>query len=119
MDKLNQLLQIFYHHQIVLKTFHFQTTSYAAHKASDAYLEKFATNMDRFMEVAQGVYGRVTLKEIDMKVQVGKDISCNVKDMVKVLSVGSGFYQNNTDLLAIRDEMLADANQLLYLLTFE
>ena len=29
-------------HQIVLKLFHFQTTTYGAHKASDAYLEKYA-----------------------------------------------------------------------------
>ena len=47
-------------HHIAMKMFHFQTDSYAAHKASDTYIEEFLKFHDTFMETAQGIYGKMT-----------------------------------------------------------
>ena len=119
---MEQLLFVFFEHQIKLKMFHFQTSNYGAHKASDKYLEKFAENFDRFMEVAQGIYNKLQTQEISLKFQLNNDenIKDELKKFAEILNNDSdSFYQNNKDLLAIRDEMLADVNQLLYLLTFE
>jgi hypothetical protein len=63
MEVLNKLAMNLLNHQIVLKLFHFQTDTYGAHIASDAYIETYAKNMDKFLEVAQGIYGKVTLKK--------------------------------------------------------
>ena len=64
--KLNNYLEEFTKHQLEMKMYHFQTKSYGAHKASDAYLVKYMVNMDQFMEVGQGNYGQVTMNKVSI-----------------------------------------------------
>jgi len=120
-DVLNKLLEVFFAHQIKLKMYHFQTKNYGAHKASDKYLEKFDANFDRFMEVAQGLYSKVTNTNLNFNIKMVTDSTINqeIENFANVLNNDVSFYKQNSDLLAIRDEMLADVNQLKYLLTFE
>lgn len=117
----NKLLTAFFMHQIMIKMLHFQTDSYGTHKALDAYLGKFSLNFDRFMEVSQGISGSSTLKTVDLKVKVATDnnIQSKLSDFGKLLSELSNTHDGHHDLLAIRDEMLADVNQLKYLLLFK
>lgn len=107
-------------HQVMMKLFHFQTKAYGGHKTSDAYLSKFLDNMDKFMEVAQGIYGRVDLKHFDICGDVVSDATIThyltkfgnyLSDMTHHIKC--------TDLLNIRDEMLGEVNQFKYLLTFK
>ena len=63
MNNVNKLTMNLLNHQVVLKLFHFQTETYGSHKASDEYLEKYALIMDKFLEIAQGIYGKITLKK--------------------------------------------------------
>jgi len=120
---LNRVLQMFYQHQMLIKTLHFQTKHYGAHKALDVHLAAFNLTFDRFMEVAQGIDGTVNIKEINIKAKTLTDSSATgylksfvkgVKEIWKAAEKGG-----HADLMAILDEVSADTNQLIYLLTFK
>ena len=119
---LNRLCMNLLNHQIVMKLFHFQTTQYGAHKASDAYIEKYANTLDKFLEVAQGIYGKVTLKKYSLAGSSHTD-----ENIIKHINGMTTYWRtkiddildNYTDLINIRDELIADADQLKYLLTFK
>ena len=121
MDRQNKLLKAFFLHQTTMKMLHFQTKFYGAHKAIDEYLEKFDGNFDRYMEVSQGIFGTTDLKKLDINIKVlnDKSVDSNLKDFGSLLEGLSKPLDKHPDLLAIRDEMLADSNQLRYLLTFK
>lgn len=121
MEMIERLLGIFFRHQIVIKMFHFQTKYYGAHKASDTYLDKFNSNFDQFMEVAQGRYGRITARNINLNVSTASDenIISELDDLINLLSEMERNFANIKELLAIRDTMMADAQQFKYLLTFK
>lgn len=119
---IEYLLEKFYEHIIQIKLLHFQTDRFGSHKALDAYLIKFDTNFDRFMEVAQADH-KVKNKKMNLNITMMTD-----NDVSNVLSkfnkeilqnMMEELYSDYPDLLAIRDEMLADSDQLKYLLKFK
>jgi hypothetical protein len=118
----DRILTQFFGHQTQIKMFHFQTKKWGAHKASDAYLCKFGANFDRFMEVYQGAYKKVQTPEIKVNLQMLNDenIVQNLAEFVKWLKAMDSAQDNalseQPGLLAIRDEMVADVQQLIYLL---
>ena len=112
----------------MVKLFHWKTTSYATHKATDELYTKLNSNIDSFIEVLLGKTGFRTdlmsnknIKLVDLssadslkrEVESFKDylISLNDNSSMKKMS--------NTDLYNIRDTILGDMNQFLYLLTFK
>jgi hypothetical protein len=119
---LNRLCMNLLNHQIVMKLFHFQTAEYGAHKASDAYIEKYANTLDKFLEVAQGIYGKITLKKYSLS-----GSSHNDENIIKHINGMISYWRTKindvlgdyTDLINIRDELAGDAEQLKYLLTFK
>ena len=121
MTKLNGLCMNLLNHQVVVKLFHFQTDTYGAHKASDAYLEKYALNMDRFLEVLQGVYGKITLKKymITGVSHTNENINKHLNGVILYLEKKiNDILGEHTELINIRDELLSELEQLKYLLTF-
>lgn len=122
MIQLNKLTMNLLNHQIIMKLFHFQTTMYGAHKASDSYLSKFADTMDRFLEIAQGIYGKVTLKKYTLtgSAHTDENIVNHLEGMITLLREKiNDILANYTDLINIRDELVGDIEQLKYLLTFK
>jgi hypothetical protein len=120
-DSLNQLAINMFNHYIAMKLYHFQTENYSAHKTSDGYIEKFLELKDRFLEVAQGIYGKINLKKYDIKGSSHNDenIFNHINGYIKYLNTSiNEVLGDRTDLINIRDEMLSEANQLKYLLTF-
>jgi len=112
---------------IMIKLFHWKTHSYASHKASDELYSKFNENMDRFIEVLLGKTGsRINLTQqkylplydfnnvdgIKIKMNELKNYLVNLDNNIFMKKM------SNADLFTIRDEILADINQFLYLLTF-
>ena len=100
---------------------HFSTDSYAIHKATDGYLEKLEPNFDRFMEVLQGAIGKPNVPLLLDQISIYKnadDLSVHLRSFRKELYRLSCKIKNMPDLNAIRDEIMADAEQLVYLLTF-
>ena len=111
-----------------IKVYHWKTYSNATHQAADELYSDLNTQIDRFVEVLLGkMGGRVDLTLV-------KTIPIynytNNKDMEKYISkfkqylieLNSNKVMNimgNSDLYNIRDEILGDLNQFLYLLTFK
>ena len=107
-----------------VKLYHWRTKSYAQHKATDELYAKLNENIDTFVEILLGKTAsriRMVEKKIDLvdcsKVENLKQNIYKYRtflmDLSKVLHP-----QKDTDLLNVRDEILGDLNQFLYLLTF-
>lgn len=119
-ELLNKLLLI----RDQLKLYHWQTESYARHKASDKFVTKATDITDKIIEVYQGKYGRIRLDGNTNTIKLG---NLNDKDIVAFLETLREFFikdfpdyvnkNANTDLLNIRDELLAEINNALYLFT--
>ena len=116
------IIQIFFHMTLNIKLFHWQTTSFAKHKATDELLLSLAPLIDQFVEVYIGKYGRPVFEEAfavdvasfedaEFKKVIEYYISFLKRDLLKSLKT------SDTDLTNIRDEMLALFNQTLYLFT--
>lgn len=116
---LEQTLILLFKHQLQLKMYHFQTLLYGAHKSSDSYLIKFENNLDKFMEVSQGIIGKLQMKQLtfDFPIVNDKTIITELTNFVIVLKEYE--LSDYPELLNLRDEMMADAQQLKYLLTFK
>lgn len=101
---------------------HWQTKSYARHKAYGMFYDELSNLIDSFIETHMGKYGRVkTAGKIELKNI--EDVSVNdflneIRDYLFGLTEELDS-QKDTDLLNIRDEMLALTNKLNYLLTLK
>lgn len=107
-----------------IKLYHWQTHSYARHKATDDVVNSLDENIDKFVEVYLGKYGRSKLAgknaTIHLENLTDKKAVTFVKECIKILQtvlVKDLKPETDSDLLNIRDEMLSDLNQLLYLFT--
>jgi DNA-binding ferritin-like protein len=114
---------------LVVKLYHWKTHSYAVHKATDDLYGELNSNIDKFVEVLLGktsirtnLLQQKSIKLIDLTSK-GQLINLveNFKNYLVGLSNNKFIQQTmaNTDLLNIRDEILANLNQFLYLLTLK
>ena len=112
---------------IMVKLYHWKTQSYAQHKATDELYSKLNENIDTFIEVLLGktetrtnLLKKPTISLIDLssKEQLKKQIDDFKVYLVNLTDNKFIIKMSNTDLLNIRDEILGDLNQFLYLLTF-
>ena len=111
-----------------IKIFHWQTPSFSEHKALDETYEKLEALTDSFVEVYQGLFGRIYAQEsflIELKNYISSEVgySSNINESIdgwveylKSFNFDSQI-SGHSDLLNIRDEMLASLNQLRYLIT--
>jgi hypothetical protein len=112
----------------MIKLFHWKTTSYPTHKATDKLYTKLNANIDSFIEVLLGKSGVRTdlldtknMRLIDLQsVDDLKREVVDFKSYLVALSDNAAMKKMaNTDLFNIRDTILGDMNQLLYLLSFK
>lgn len=122
MDKvIVNLLKI----QNQLRILHWQTTSYAAHKALGKAYEDLNDLIDNLVETHQGKHGRIMFETpIDLGLVNQNEIE--LEDILIQLNdyLTSTFSEihdsvKDTDCLNIRDEILAVINKLRYLLTLK
>ena len=113
---------------MMVKLFHWKTSSYATHKATDELYTKLNANIDSFIEILLGKSGsRIDLmsnKEIKLIDLSNQDALKREIEAFKGYLVGLNenkamLTMSNTDLFNIRDTILGDMNQFLYLLTFK
>lgn len=111
---------------IMVKLYHWKTQSYAQHKATDELYSKLNEDIDKFIEVLLGktetrtnLLKKPTISLIDLssKEQLKKQIDDFKVYLVNLTDNKFIMKMSNTDLLNIRDEILGDLNQFLYLLT--
>ena len=108
-----------------LRILHWQTLSYAAHKALGNAYSDLDDLIDSLVEIHQGKYGRITFEtpidlglvnqdEIDLE-----DVLIQLNDYLTGPFNAMHDSVKDTDCLNIRDEILAVINKLRYLLTLK
>ena len=120
MDILDAILKLFFMHQLQLKMLHFQTKKYSVHKSIDTYLNTFADKFDKFMEVAQGIWGKISTRDMNITFNVLTDenVIKEIEDFIIILKKLDKYKENFPELSNIKDELVGDAQKLKYLLTF-
>ena len=111
-----------------VKLYHWKTSSYSQHKATDELYSALNTNIDKFVEIMLGKDGsRVDLTHTkSIPLMDYSDLSDIAKCVEKYKSFLIGMSNNaklagtgNSDLMNVRDEILGSLNQFTYLLTFK
>ena len=120
----SSIVQTFLEMLNTVKLYHWRTTSYPEHKATDELYGKLNENIDQFVEVLLGKdASRVRMVERRIRlidVQNAKTLREKMFEYRVFLIDLSRYFdvKKDSDLLNIRDEMLGNINQFLYLMTF-
>ena len=123
-----QVTVIFFEILLMVKLFHWKTYSYATHKATDELYSRLNEHMDKFIEVLLGKTGirinllnnkKISLIDLSSPEQLKAKVDGFKKYLVNLSNNRAINSMNDTDLLNIRDEILGDLNQFLYLLSFK
>ena len=110
-----------------LRIYHWQTKSYAQHKALGKACENLDELFDSFVETYLGKYGsdikniEYTVRSESYKFNNAAELSARLSELFeKFLEViNSMLAEEDTDLKNIRDDILGEFNHLKYLLTLE
>ena len=126
MNDLGNIAIVFLGIRDNVKIYHWQTKSYSRHKASDKLSNLLGDLMDKFLEVMQGSRNkRIQINSLPIIIKNQTDDSIvailnQFRDwLIKKDGLPSFLTKTDTELLNIRDEILAAVNQTLYLFTFE
>jgi DNA-binding ferritin-like protein len=123
-----EITVVFFEILLMIKLFHWNTHIYATHKATDELYSSFNENMDKFIEILLGKSGsriflsdkkHIRLEYLDSTDKLKNDIDKFKSYLVNLDNHKAIKSMSNTDLLNIRDEILGNMNQFLYLLTFK
>jgi hypothetical protein len=118
-QELNEIVRFLFTLQHLNKLYHWNTTSFARHKATDAFGGKLLEVTDKFVEV---FIGRYKLKPSVTDIKLNQEYLTDT-GVVKLFEVTKRYLENlstkinDSDLLNIRDELLAEVNVTLYLFT--
>ena len=113
---------------LMVKLFHWKTHSYATHKATDELYGKLNENTDQFIEILLGksetridLMKQKSIKLIDLNSPetLKREIEAFKGYLVSLEQNPGTKSMSNTDLFNIRDEILGNLNQFLYLLTLK
>ena len=111
-----------------IKLYHWKTRNYATHKATDSLYSKLGESTDKFIEILLGktetrtnLLGKKTIKLKDIKSheEFKKEIEKYASYLVDLENNPAMKTMKNYDLYSIRDEILGDLNQFLYLFTMK
>ena len=124
-QKKSHIVKIFIEMLHTIKLYHWKTRSYSQHKATDELYKQLNENIDRFVEVLLGKdQSRVKMmeKRIDLlDANNTREIKERIFEYREFLTDMNIWFDQSrdSDLLSIRDDILANLNQFLYLLTFD
>jgi len=121
----SHIVKVFLEVLNMVKLYHWKTRSYAQHKATDELYANLNKHIDQFVEVLIGKDER-RIKMLEKRIDlIDPSNTRNFKERIYeyrefLLDINMYFNEKrDTDLLNIRDEILADINQFLYLMTFD
>lgn len=123
-ENKSHVVKIFFEMLTTVKLYHWKTKSYAQHKATDELYGRLNDNIDKFVEVWLGK-DESRIKMIEKKLNLLE--YTNVTDFKEKMYKYRDFLtdmnkhfneKKDSDLLSIRDDILVDVNQFLYLMTF-
>ena len=128
---INNTIKVFFTVQLNIKLFHWNTSSYAQHIATDKFSGKLLELTDKFVEVFIGKYsykpnlnnfsgskkgGGIDTTKITFYNNDIDTIKTLLNDFSNILNNIENNNINDKSLLTIRDELLGEINQTLYLL---
>ena len=109
----------------MIKLYHWKTRSYSQHKATDELYGRLNENIDKFVEVLLGK-DQSRIHHMEKKMDLintdnMRDLKSQVLEFRNFLNEFNVHFdaKRDSDLLNIRDEILSDVNQFLYLLSFD
>lgn len=116
-ETINNTVKFFFTLQLNMKVYHWNTSSYARHKASDEFGGKLGSLVDKFVEV---FIGRYKVKPSLSKISIDSEFLTDDGSEKLLIKAREYLEFLNTiikdaDLLTIRDELLSEVNQTLYL----
>ena len=114
------IINLFFEIQTHIKLYHWMTSSYARHKATDDLLNTISEKIDRFVEIYIGRHGKPKShpkKTIQYNLLSDAALVAYLKDKVTFLEQIN--LQPTTDLDSIRAEIVESINQALYLLSLQ
>jgi maltodextrin utilization protein YvdJ len=123
-----EITVVFLEMLLMIKLYHWKTSSYATHKATDDLYSKLNENIDSFIEILLGKSGKRTdltnkksIRLVDLSSQesLKREVDAFKGYLVRLNDDKTMKLMSNTDLYNIRDEILGNMNQFLYLLTFK
>ena len=125
MKQTNQIIvQTFLQLLNMIKLYHWKTHIYAQHIATDELYTKLNEHIDKFVEILLGKNeNRIYMTEHHLQLYDAANDS-QIKQKIYqcrffLEQMNDCFDKNkDSDLLSIRDDILADINQFLYLMTF-
>ena len=106
----------------MVKLYHWKTHSYAQHKATDELYERLNKHIDEFVEVLLGKDNkRVNMVEKKLRI-IDNNSSYEFKTHIFefsefLVTIDEHFTKKDSGLLSIRDDLLVDINQFLYLMS--
>ena len=123
-----EITSVFLEMLLMVKLYHWKTTSYATHKATDDLYLKLNANIDSFTEILLGksglridLMGKSNIRLVDLSSQesLKREVDAFKGYLVGLNDNKALQTMSNSDLFNIRDTILGDLNQFLYLLTFK
>jgi len=116
-----KIVLFFFELQLNIKLYHWTTDSYSNHKTTNKLFEKLSDLIDSFVEKYMGAFSRPVMK-------IGSNVpiqNMTKTKYIKLLKQAQDYLRGdlekviakNTELLNIRDEMLAELDQSLYFAT--
>lgn len=124
---IGQIATIMLNFRDNLKIYHWQTKSYARHKASCELIDSLDDKTDKFIEVMQG--SRNKRLNISVEYQSFNKIENQTEESGIILLesfkkwvsnvLPRYILENEKELLNIKDEILADIDKTIYLFTFK
>ncbi len=118
LDNVNIAVRMLFTLQFFTKMNHFNTESYARHKATDSFYEKLTNNIDRLVEV---LIGRYNIKPKFNKIGANEKYMSD-SGMIELFIMVRNYLESefsniftDTSVLTIRDEIVGDINNTLYL----
>jgi hypothetical protein len=112
---INEIVKFFFTLQILNKVYHWNTNLYARHIATDKFNSNLLSLTDKFVEV---FIGRYKIKPVITNIYIN---SFDDNEIVSLFEDSKKYLENikisDSDLLNIRDELLSEINQTLYLFT--
>jgi len=116
-SNINKLVNFFFTLELNLKIYHWNTTSYPRHKASDDLGGRILELVDKFVEIFIGRY-KVKPNIERVKIESAFTTDDGNEDLLNksiTFLEDMNNYIKDSDLLNIRDEMLGEINKTLYL----
>jgi hypothetical protein len=118
-------IHFFLHLRDQIKLYHWQTKVYSRHIATDKALVELEKSIDSFVEIYIAKYGRPRMSSITGTIRLQNLTEAGatrlIQSSVKYLQgpLSKRLKTSDTDLINIRDELIAELNQLLYLFTLK